>query len=215
MQENDALITRARANLVASFLDDPAATHLLFIDADMGFSLSRYSAPRPAAPMFAAVYPIKRIDWEKSRRTFGRRDGSNSGAALALCPGSQDPGRIEASRRVRARPLRRHRLPDDPSSRAGADVRAPSGCSASAADHNYRDALAGSANRVALFECMIDPQTGVYLSEDFSFCRRWTDMGGEIWADLASRLRHVGPSVFRGDVSSQFAAPATAASTDA
>ncbi len=32
-----------------------------------------------------------------------------------------------------------------------------------------------------------------------------------IWADLESRLDHVGPSVFHGDVSSQFATPARAA----
>ena len=81
-------------------------------------------------------------------------------------------------------------------------------CSSSA---NIRiDALAGSPNRFALFECMIDPATGTYLSEDFAFCKRWTDIGGEIWADLESRLDHVGPSVFHGDVSSQFAAPASA-----
>jgi len=78
-------------------------------------------------------------------------------------------------------------------------------------EHSH-DALAGSANRFALFECMIDPQTGTYLSEDFAFCKRWTDIGGEIWADLDSRLDHVGPSVFHGDVASQFsAAPPLAA----
>jgi hypothetical protein len=77
-------------------------------------------------------------------------------------------------------------------------------------EHSF-DALAGSPNRFALFECMIDPKTGTYLSEDFAFCERWTDIGGEIWADLENRLDHVGPSVFHGDVSSQFAAPARAA----
>jgi hypothetical protein len=30
-------------------------------------------------------------------------------------------------------------------------------------------------------------------------------MGGEIWADLDSKLHHVGPMTFRGDLSSQFA----------
>ena len=75
------------------------------------------------------------------------------------------------------------------------------------------DSLAGSPNRFALFECMIDSKTGTYLSEDFAFCKRWTDIGGEIWADLESRLDHVGPSVFNGDISAQFAAPVLA--TDA
>jgi hypothetical protein len=75
------------------------------------------------------------------------------------------------------------------------------------ADHNYRDALRGSANRVALFECMIDPATGAYLSEDFSFCKRWTDMGGEIWADVKSRLKHVGATTYEGDLATQFMPP--------
>ena len=52
---------------------------------------------------------------------------------------------------------------------------------------------------------MID-ENGTYLSEDFSFCKRWSDMGGEIWADLNSALSHVGPLVFCGDLTSQFAA---------
>jgi hypothetical protein len=43
-------------------------------------------------------------------------------------------------------------------------------------------------------------------------CKRWTDIGGEIWADIQSSLDHVGRSVFRGDITSQFAAaPAVAA----
>jgi hypothetical protein len=47
---------------------------------------------------------------------------------------------------------------------------------------------------------MIDPQTGEYLSEDYAFCRRWLDMGGEIWARSDSRLTHLGTYAFEGDL---------------
>jgi hypothetical protein len=57
--------------------------------------------------------------------------------------------------------------------------------------------------RFALFECMIT-KDGTYFSEDFAFCKRWTDMGGEIWADLNSKLNHIGPMAFCGDLFSQF-----------
>ncbi len=65
-------------------------------------------------------------------------------------------------------------------------------------DHSI-DAATASDNRFALFECMI-ADDGTYLSEDFAFCKRWTDMGGEIWADLNSKLNHVGPMTFYGDL---------------
>jgi hypothetical protein len=70
-------------------------------------------------------------------------------------------------------------------------------------DHSI-DATTVSDNRFALFECMI-AEDGTYLSEDFAFCKRWIDIGGEIWADLKSKLNHVGPMTFCGDLSSQFA----------
>ena len=37
LRDGDALITRARANLMTQFLDDASTTHFLFIDADIGF----------------------------------------------------------------------------------------------------------------------------------------------------------------------------------
>jgi hypothetical protein len=65
------------------------------------------------------------------------------------------------------------------------------------------DSLSQSPYRYALFSSLLDEKLGVFLSEDYSFCRRWTDMGGEIWVDLQSRLKHVGPLIFDGDFSSQ------------
>jgi hypothetical protein len=53
---------------------------------------------------------------------------------------------------------------------------------------------------VMVFETMIEPETGQYLSEDYAFCRRWRDLGGEIWADMQSRLTHVGYTAYSGSL---------------
>jgi hypothetical protein len=51
-----------------------------------------------------------------------------------------------------------------------------------------------------VFEPMIEPETGEYLSEDYAFCRRWRDLGGEVWADAESPLTHVGHATYRGSL---------------
>jgi hypothetical protein len=50
----------------------------------------------------------------------------------------------------------------------------------------------------AAFDCMIDPNTRRYLSEDYAFCRRWQQMGGKIFADVQTTLGHVGNLPFSG-----------------
>jgi hypothetical protein len=50
---------------------------------------------------------------------------------------------------------------------------------------------------IALYDCMIDPQTRRYLSEDYAFCRRWQMLGGEIYACLKSPLGHFGSYMYK------------------
>jgi hypothetical protein len=212
LRDGDALITRARANLVTLFLDDPEATHLLFVDADIGFTPAQvFRLIESGADVVAGVYPIKRVNWDKARSAAGAAQPNLAAASLDYVLEVDDPGRVvvvEGFTRLRYAGtgflmIRRHvleRMCAHPDYAALKFTR----------EHSH-DVLAGSPNRFALFECMIDPATGTYLSEDFAFCKRWTDIGGEIWADLESRLDHVGPSVFRGDVATQFAAALPAA----
>ena len=49
-----------------------------------------------------------------------------------------------------------------------------------------------------LFCCMIKDK--VYLSEDYSFCARVNDIGGEVWLNIKHNLNHVGKHVFRSDI---------------
>jgi hypothetical protein len=212
MRDGDALITRARANLVTLFLDDPTATHLLFVDADIGFAPEQvFRLIQSGADMVAGVYPIKCVNWDKARRMLQASGTKTPAAALDYVLEIDDPDRVvvvDGFTRVRYAGTGFLMIKRDVLERMCAH---PAYASLQFFREHSRDGLAGSPNRFALFECMIDPETGTYLSEDFAFCRRWTDIGGEIWADLQSRLDHVGPSVYHGDVSSQFATPASAA----
>lgn len=44
----------------------------------------------------------------------------------------------------------------------------------------------------------VNREDGLPLSEDISFCRRWLQTGGEIWADITSPTLHVGLHRFEG-----------------
>jgi hypothetical protein len=218
LRDGDALITRARANLMTLFLNDPTATHFLFIDADIGFTPDQvFRLIESGADMVAGAYPIKRVNWEKARRAIKAERSDVPSAALDYVLEIDDPDHVAVVNgftRVRYAGtgflmIRRHVFEKM--------CAHPGYASLQFFREHSLDVLAGSPNRFALFECMIDPAGGTYLSEDFAFCKRWTDIGGEIWADLQSRLDHVGPSVFHGNLSSQFAAasPAPALAPDA
>jgi hypothetical protein len=51
----------------------------------------------------------------------------------------------------------------------------------------------------SIFDCKID-EKGHYLSEDWLFCRRWSALGGDIWAHSKVLLNHIGHYEFQGDL---------------
>jgi len=201
MLGGDALITRARGNLVAEFLAEPTATHLLFIDADIGFHAEQvFALLEGDRDIVSAVYPMKIINWERIQAKVapGRQlvpSASMSYAVEFLDPEAITP--VDGLAQVRY---------------VGTGfmlIRRP--VFARLAEHypalkfrGFGQATPADTERYSFFETMIDPETGSYLSEDYAFCKRWRDIGGEIWINLDSRLTHVGTIAFDGNLMSLF-----------
>ena len=194
MNGHDSLITRSRNKLVSMFLDTPHATHLMFIDADIVFK------PEYVLRMLnfdesivAGMYPVKSIDWSLVQRK--------------LTPDITEAGLQEAGLNYVGLPYPKH----EGEERDGFVTAAYAGTGfklikrevfekmiAAYPETKYHAAqtfprtINNSTHQYALFECMIDPMTGVYLSEDFAFCQRWRKLGGQIWLDTQSHLTHIG-----------------------
>lgn len=49
-----------------------------------------------------------------------------------------------------------------------------------------------------LFESYIDHDLGWKYGEDFSFCKKWKEIGGQVWCDPEIKMGHIGLKVFEG-----------------
>lgn len=199
----DALITRVRQNILSHFLANESNTHLLFIDADIGFEPEQvFRLMQFDAPITAAVYPIKRLDWGKMAASVLAARTPLQSAALTYLMEVHDPERMTIRDEfARVDYAGTGFFMIQRSALLAMIERYPE--LRYTGEHKLDDSLRESPWRYALFNCLIDETTGDYLSEDFSFCRRWTAMGGEIWVDLKSRLTHLGSVDFIGDLSTQ------------
>jgi hypothetical protein len=195
----DALITRARAAMAAKFLAG-SATHLLFVDADIGFSPDYVFRLLDAdRDLVAGVYPLKRIDWDKARQAAldGMKDiqAASLGYVVRFLPSPTnsvevDDGGFGPVAYVGTGFMLVKRAVVQAVADAHPELTA-----------GLRD-LAGSGpgRAVMMFETMIEPETGEHLSEDYAFCRRWRDLGGQVFADFHSRFGHVGHAVYSGSL---------------
>ena len=196
----DSLITRARNLAVQQFLATPTATHLLFIDADIGFAAEQALALLAAdKDVCGAIYPLKRLDWERIRTHAQAGVADLQSSTLNYVVDLLDPSEMPPTEeffRVRSvgtgfmmikRAVFTRMAEHYPETRfrnthLGLNI----------------DSAHSEAN--AFFDCVIDPDSGAYLSEDYTFCKRWRDIGGEIWARADSRLTHIGTNSFEGNL---------------
>lgn len=48
------------------------------------------------------------------------------------------------------------------------------------------------------FDSFIHPKTRFYLSEDYGFCYLWKNIGGSVFAEITTKLHHIGEFVYQG-----------------
>jgi len=208
LQSGDSLITRARQTIVTHFLSETEGTHLLFVDSDIGFEPDQvFRMMDFDADFTAAAYPVKAIDWAMIPAAVSAGRAPLESATLSyVLEGDLAQGPVSRQGFLKARYAGTGFLMIRRAALVAMIERYPDLRYRS--EHKANDAYEGNPWRSALFNCMIDPATSTYLSEDFSFCRRWTDMGGEIWVDLTSKLNHVGPVTFHGNLRARVDFPA-------
>lgn len=197
---NESLVERARNVLVARYLKYSNFTHFMFVDADIGFNPeSVFRLLNFDKDVTSAVYPKKSIDWDKVAQKIRDKDPEDirqMGLDFNINLKTMEPP-IDGFVRVLDTAtgfllIKRHVLEK--------------------MYEHYREELfavndiqgQNVENYVSLFACMIDPETKRFLSEDYAFCRRYQQMGGDIWADLATPLSHTGTNIFQGDIRQRF-----------
>ena len=202
---NESLINRARNTVAWHFLQSDA-THLLFVDGDVGFRVEDIARMVSAEkPILVAPCPLKVINWERVHRAALAGHSAEELPRFAgmfnivhldgeRCVSSEKPFEIKwggtglmlIERHVFQKlkdhvPTYRNRCPGD-AMPPGAIV------------HDF-------------FPTYVKDED--LLSEDYGFCEAWRGAGGKVWAAPWCELVHFGGYAFTGSYKDIFAAEAS------
>ena len=194
--ENESLVHRARNISVARFMNKSDADYFMFIDADIHFDPeSVVRLINGGHDVSVAVYPKKVVMWDQARdavRKRDERDISQLASALVMNFKYQQTRIDNGFAEVLDGPTGFMLVKREVFTKMY-EKYPELNC---VNDHQNRDL----EQYCAVFDCMIDPDTRRYLSEDYAFCRRWQQMGGAIYADCTTTLGHVGNLRFTGSL---------------
>ena len=169
---NESLITRARNTLTAKFLTNPDSTHLMFIDADIGWEpwhllvlLNR------DVDVIGGLYPMKSMPIKWCVNGFEGAEEGPDGLQEVTKTGT---GFLLIKKHVF------EKMNSHPNVKP------------------FKNDIGLPAELDPFMKTYFD--TGVrenrYYSEDWAFCENWRDIGGKVWVDKRVLLKHTGTYVF-------------------
>jgi hypothetical protein len=200
---SESLITRGRNEIVKWFLMHEEYTHLFWIDSDIAFSPNQaFRILNSGYDVAAGIYPIKNLNWPAN--------GPEGGLSQA-----------EYHDRYASYPFNplghwEERILGVENADGFIEVaEAPTGFMCikrevftqmmnSYPELNYMPEGAEKQKDKdfywLFFDCLVDPVSKRYLSEDYAFCKRWRDIGGRVFVDLHSDFGHLGQYMYRGNL---------------
>lgn len=186
----DSLVTRARNNAVATFLAG-GWDYLFWIDADIGFEPDQFFRILDLdRRVVAAAYPLKTLFLPDEPVDLAGEDLRLSMIryAINLTPGTTS-------------------VPEDgfiPVLEAATGFMCIARDTFTSLIEHYpemaytSDQVENNGHHYLFFDTMV--HEGRYLSEDYAFCKRVSDIGIQVWVDYRSQLVHSGNFDFRGSV---------------
>jgi glycosyltransferase involved in cell wall biosynthesis len=204
---NESLVTRARNELVNAFVKSDA-DYLMFIDADIRFD------PKSVIRMLVAdkdvvvgAYPLKQLDWDKvlltsKEKQLTPKDAAREAAMYVINVHKPDPNLVGKTVDVQIvngllevydagtgfMLIKRHVIKKMMEKYPETKYYSDKDVTLSPEENT----------RYALFDTQIDEDKR-YLSEDYTFCRRWQKLDGKIHLDVNTVLDHVGTFTFKGN----------------
>lgn len=206
---NESLITRARNEIVASMLDfkEFEATHLLFIDADIGFSPNNIERLLCSGKdVVCGIYPSKKIYWDRTISALKKdpnisidklvQKSLNYNISFHDSKSVQiENGFCKVKEAATGMMLVKKDVFINMQNKFPERKYIPY--------KNFKTSL--SDNCYDFFPVGVyDKKVNHYLSEDYYFSRLWQECGGEIWADYTMPLIHHGGHHFKGHVGTLF-----------
>ena len=171
---NESLISRARNTLVSKFLFTKESTHLMFIDADIGWEPWHLLVMLDAQKdVIGGLYPMKSlpIKW-----------------CVNGIPGQPEPtpdqNLIEVSKTGTGFMLIKRDVFEK--------------LDAHPATKPFKNDIGLPQELDPYMKTYFDTavREGRYYSEDWTFCENWRDIGGQVWVDKRVLLRHTGTYTF-------------------
>ena len=169
---NESLISRGRNTLTAKFLSNKESTHLMFIDADIGWEAWHLLVLlNRNVDVIGGLYPMKSLPIKWCVNGFegaeqgpdGLQEVTKTGTGFMLI-------KREVFEKLDAHPAVRPFMND----------------------------IGLPAELNPFMKTYFDTavREGRYYSEDWTFCENWRDLGGKVWVDKRVLLKHTGTYVF-------------------